>query len=65
MPIYEFKCQECGNTFDELVSISKLDNNDVKCPECDSKNTKRQISAPSIGNSKKSCNIDSAGSGFT
>ncbi|MDP8255866.1 MAG: zinc ribbon domain-containing protein [Candidatus Alcyoniella australis] len=32
MPLYEYKCKECGLEFDELVSLSKRDQ--VRCPKC-------------------------------
>jgi len=42
MPIYEYSCQECGNVFDKLVrSMSSVV--EVECPECHSKNCKKNI----------------------
>lgn len=32
MPTYDFKCQECGRTFSEFVSIKEKDK--VRCPVC-------------------------------
>ncbi|MCF7740364.1 MAG: zinc ribbon domain-containing protein [Candidatus Marinimicrobia bacterium] len=66
MPIYEFKCNDCGNEFEELVSISQLNDNNISCPECGEKNVKKQISTPSIGGSQgSSCSSAPSGSGFT
>ena len=43
MPIYEFMCQECGTSFEELVlSSSTLEG--LKCPECQSKDVKKKMS---------------------
>lgn len=48
MPLYEFNCKDCKNTFEEFVRI-KVDNagNDSsaypECPVCGSKNTIKQI----------------------
>jgi putative FmdB family regulatory protein len=42
MPLYGFICQDCREEFEELVSISKLDN--VTCPECSSNAVERQLS---------------------
>jgi putative FmdB family regulatory protein len=42
MPLYGFICQDCHEEFEELVSISKLD--DVTCPECSSNSVERQLS---------------------
>lgn len=32
MPIYNFRCPECGHRFDELLSIEKRD--EAVCPKC-------------------------------
>lgn len=32
MPIYDYKCVQCGNRFDLLRSLSSRD--EVKCPRC-------------------------------
>ena len=43
MPIYEFDCQDCGDSFESLVmSFSRIDG--VSCPECKSKNVQKKIS---------------------
>jgi len=43
MPIYEFDCQDCGDSFESLVmSFTKIDG--VICPECESKNIQKKIS---------------------
>ena len=42
MPIYEFKCSECGCQFEELTgSHVGLSPEDVRCPECDSAKVER------------------------
>ena len=43
MPIYEFDCQDCGDSFESLVmSFTKIDG--VACPECKSENIQKKIS---------------------
>jgi len=42
MPIYEFACSECRKSFEELVSISKID--EVVCPSCGSPKVKKKMS---------------------
>lgn len=45
MPIYEFACQSCGHSFEELVgSHVGLEADDVACPECGSAKVERQLS---------------------
>jgi putative FmdB family regulatory protein len=40
MPIFEFKCEECGEKFEKLV----YSNEEICCPKCGSKNLKKLIS---------------------
>ena len=35
MPMYSFRCPECGKRFDELLPISKKD--EAFCPDCQTK----------------------------
>ncbi len=44
MPIYEFQCNECGRTWEILLSPREIDL--AACPECGSRNPKRLLSAP-------------------
>jgi putative FmdB family regulatory protein len=53
MPVYDYKCESCGNRFDELVSFSKSDS-EIICPNCKKKNSKRMLSAPSISTNEHS-----------
>ena len=32
MPVYDYRCMQCGHRFDLLRSVSARD--DVKCPKC-------------------------------
>lgn len=43
MPIYEYKCRKCGETFDALRSIREADA-DIECPVCGERKAERQIS---------------------
>lgn len=42
MPIYEYICQTCHETFEKRVSAEKAD--EVACPECGAPNAKRKLS---------------------
>ncbi|MBN2160877.1 MAG: zinc ribbon domain-containing protein [Spirochaetes bacterium] len=43
MPIYEFKCADCGNEFSEIRRIGE--DKGVPCPSCSSVKTIKKISA--------------------
>jgi putative FmdB family regulatory protein len=45
MPMYEFSCKKCGETFEELMSLAEMESAKPECPECGSKKTERQMSA--------------------
>ncbi|MFN7210535.1 MAG: FmdB family zinc ribbon protein [Aggregatilineales bacterium] len=42
MPIYEYVCQTCHETFEKRVSAEKAD--EVACPACGAPNAKRKLS---------------------
>jgi putative FmdB family regulatory protein len=42
MPMYEYACGACGQTFEELVSMTGA--NAVACPSCGSKRTEKLLS---------------------
>ncbi len=43
MPIFEFKCQDCGNLFERLFMRSD-EKVDLTCPECRSETLERVVS---------------------
>jgi len=47
MPIYDFRCQECGEVSEFLVP-SSAGSGTLACPGCGSRNMERLISAPSL-----------------
>ena len=49
MPIYEFACSECGESFEKMSSMSARDQK-VECPKCGSKKTGRKLSVVAVGN---------------
>lgn len=46
MPIYEYRCEECSNQF-EIIVTSSSDKGETACPKCSSKKVKKAISAAS------------------
>ncbi|MEN6531232.1 MAG: zinc ribbon domain-containing protein [Anaerolineaceae bacterium] len=67
MPLYEYVCQSCKQTFETLRSFSQADQ-PITCPSCGKTDARRQISlvnafssGRSLTNSSSSC--DSCHSG--
>lgn len=53
MPFYEYKCQQCGETFEyRITSQSLIDS--LVCKKCGSKELERKISVPSISSGSSS-----------
>ncbi len=49
MPIYEYKCSQCGHEFEELLLNSE---EHPKCPQCQSSETIKKMSASMLKNKK-------------
>jgi putative FmdB family regulatory protein len=58
MPIYEFKCKNCGNTFEYLCMRSD-DENHVKCPSCGKEKSEKLLSTFSSVSSSSSQGLGS------
>jgi len=43
MPIYEYKCAQCGEKFEVRQSVGE-DGSKLNCPKCNAKNPKRLFS---------------------
>jgi putative FmdB family regulatory protein len=41
MPIYEYRCLDCGTEFEELV---RSEDEPIECEDCDSENVQRKMS---------------------
>jgi len=42
MPLYEYHCRECGNDYEELVSLHATES--PPCPSCSSEDTEKKMS---------------------
>jgi putative FmdB family regulatory protein len=64
MPIYEYQCESCEDTFEKLVF--KGDDEGIDCPSCGGKKVKRLMSAASfMGGSGLGACSPNASSGFS
>lgn len=43
MPLYEYRCRTCGESFEELVRNAQ-DEADLACPACGAKKPERRLS---------------------
>lgn len=48
MPLYEYRCQKCGKTFEMLRRMQDADR-DVECPECSADEVERLLSTFATG----------------
>ncbi len=69
MPIFEFKCKQCGHAFSKIVWSHKSEAS-IPCPKCDSARTEKLISSfASISQSSSSatgdCSGNACGGAFT
>jgi putative FmdB family regulatory protein len=44
MPLYEFQCKNCNETFTKKMSLSEIEKTKVRCPKCNSEDVKKKIS---------------------
>ncbi len=61
MPIYEYRCEECGRLFEQLRRFGDADK-DLKCPRCESDKIEHLLSAFSTGGC---CTGSGSGGGFS
>ncbi len=43
MPLYEYRCNECGDEFEKMLRFSEADRLPA-CPRCASQNTQKRLS---------------------
>ncbi len=57
MPVYEFKCKECGEVFSEIRKMGDFKSSG--CPKCKSLKTEKVFSLFSGSKSSQSCSAPS------
>ncbi len=58
MPLYEYRCEKCGEKFETLISLNKI-SDPVECIKCGSKETTRLLSSFSASSSSKNTSTGS------
>jgi len=62
MPLYEYRCKDCGHVFEKMVRFSEADRAPI-CPTCHSQETHKKVSAvASFGSSSGSAGFSSGSS---
>lgn len=51
MPLFEFKCRDCGTTFEKIVPSS---NTRVVCRKCESSKVEKLLSVFAVGGASRS-----------
>ncbi|MEZ4387446.1 MAG: zinc ribbon domain-containing protein [Candidatus Krumholzibacteriia bacterium] len=49
MPIFEFECQQCRHTFEDLMTYAALEAGEAVCPACGSQKVQRALSSFATG----------------
>ena len=61
MPLYEYRCTECGEPFEKMLRFSEADLLPA-CPKCESPNTHKKLSKVVSFGAMSSGSTSSAGS---
>jgi putative FmdB family regulatory protein len=54
MPTYEFRCSQCGEEFERVMSVAEREKAKPKCPKCDAKKVEPVLSGFFAKTSRKS-----------
>jgi putative FmdB family regulatory protein len=54
MPIYEYQCKDCRDTFEKILTFAEHDREPIACPKCSSKNVEQELTTFCAVTSKKS-----------
>jgi putative FmdB family regulatory protein len=54
MPVYDYVCKDCKKAFERTLTVHEHDSQEMRCPECGSKNIEQQAAGFYAVTSKKS-----------
>jgi putative FmdB family regulatory protein len=61
MPLYEYRCKSCGESFEKMIRFSEADRSPT-CPACQSQDTQKKISVFASHGSSSGQAVSSSGS---
>lgn len=61
MPMYEYRCEDCGEAFEIILRFSEADQTQ-NCPACHSSRTSKMISIAAIGGAASGSDFSSGSS---
>jgi len=62
MPMYDYRCKNCDEVFEELVFFSTTSDEEIKCPKCDQNQSERLFSAPMFSTGGSSNTVSTSSS---
>ena len=62
MPMYDYRCKNCGEKFEELVFSSSTPDEEITCPNCNENQSERLLSAPMVSTGGSSSSSASSSS---
>ncbi len=62
MPMYDYRCKNCDEVFEELVFSSTTPDKEIKCPKCGQNKSERLLSAPMISKDSSSTSVSKSSS---
>jgi putative FmdB family regulatory protein len=54
MPTYDYICNECHKSFEEILTLTEHDKDKITCPHCGSRNVEQEAAAFFAVTSRKS-----------
>jgi len=60
MPIYEYTCENCGNTFQRIYMSPEDRPSEMTCPECGSTDVRQVFSPPTVHSGKAADVVEEA-----
>ena len=60
MPMYDYRCKNCDEVFEELVFSSDISDEEIECPKCGQNKSERLLSAPMISTGGSSSSVSTS-----